>query len=157
MLRSSLCIIAVAVVALGCQTRPKWMGGSGKDAPPPSDVAYESPELVEPGLPLAPVPRFKDVPLPAGAKEDTERSYVYESSTLQIGRLVYTTRSLVNEIAQFYIEEAPSHGWKLDRAVQASGTQLYFSKPGKDLFISITDGGITRGRTLEINLTPEQQ
>jgi len=47
------------------------------------------------------------------AKEDADRSYVYESASLQIGRMVYNIHADPNDIANFYIQECPAAGWKV--------------------------------------------
>ena len=114
------------------------------------------PPVAEPGLPLSTDQRFKDVPLPVGVKEDLERSYVYESSTLQIGRMVYTSRETINALAQFFIRECPTADWTLQHVVEADGADLEFRKQGKRLDVSIRDQGPTKGRLLIINLTPTE-
>ncbi len=111
--------------------------------------------LPEPGLQLAIDQRFSDIPLPLNLKTDAERTYVFENRTLQIGRMVYTTRDSVNDLAQFFIRECPAADWTLDSITQASGAELVFRKPSKRLAISIRDLGVSRGRELVINMTPE--
>lgn len=121
-----------------------------------SSAGVTPPPVAEPGLPLATDQRFKDVPLPVGIKEDLERSYVYESAALQIGRMVYTSRESINALAQFFIRECPTADWTLQHVVQADGADLEFRKPAKRLDISIRDQGPTKGRLLVINLTPTE-
>jgi len=100
--------------------------------------------------------RIQDVPLPAKAKEDLERSYVYESSSLQLGRMVYTVRASVNEIAQFYIDNAPAAGWKLINIKQAEGgAELLFRKEGKKLEVSVIPLGVLRSQRLVLHLVPD--
>jgi len=106
-------------------------------------------------LPLSAEQRFKDVPLPQDAHEDLERTYVYESGTLQIGRMVYTSKASINELAQFYIRECPAAEWKLERALQAGGAELLFRKPGKRLDVEIRSQGVGRSQLLVLNLTPD--
>lgn len=119
--------------------------GSGTQAVVPSG----------PGLLPAPAPRFPDIPMPQGLKEDIERSYVYESAALQIGRMVYSSRNKLNELASFYLQECPGNGWELERVLTAEGYEMLFKKPGKRLTILIRDLGVTRGRSLVLNLVPE--
>ncbi len=114
----------------------------------------EAPVLPEPGLQLAPGQRFPDIPLPVGLEEDEERTYVYESSTIQIGRMIYTTRHQTNELADFFIREAPAADWSLQSMTQADGARLEFTKPGKRLLVSIRNLGVPRGRELTLDLTP---
>ena len=99
--------------------------------------------------------RFPDIPLPPGAREDLQRTYVYESGAIQIGRMVYSVKAPVNEVAQFYIEQAPRNQWVLDSVMQAEGAQLLFTKPGKRLQVYIRDTGVTkRGVELILHMTP---
>jgi hypothetical protein len=104
---------------------------------------------------LARTQRFKDVPLPSDLRQDLDRTYVYESGSLQIGRLVYTSKASVQELAQFYIRECPAAGWRLDRVLEAEGAQLIFTKPGKRLEVMVKPQGTARSRLLILNLTPE--
>lgn len=98
--------------------------------------------------------RFKDVPLPQNVREDLERTYVYESSRIQVGRMVYSSKASVNELAQFYIQECPKQGWTLNNVLQAEGVQLAFSKPDKRLDVSIRGQGVGRSQLLVLTLTP---
>jgi len=150
--------LTAATVITGCKTGPFSSNPFSRKSEPVVDMNGDpgvTPAPVpEPGLPLATDQRFKDVPLPVGVKEDLERSYVYESSSLQIGRMVYTSREQINDLAQFFIRECPSADWKLEHVVQADGADLEFRKPGKRLDISIRDAGATKGRLVVVNLTP---
>lgn len=109
------------------------------------------------GLRMASNQRFRDVPLPENAQEDLERSYVYESPSFTVGRMVYNIRESVNDIAQFYIDSCPAADWKLVNVKQAAGgAELLFRKPGKKLEVSIIPMGPLRGRRLVLHLLPDQ-
>lgn len=151
----------------GCQSMP-WQ----KDTMPPVELLDETKAAEAPvqapaettttaekpdALQLSTNQRMKDVPLPAKAKEDLERSYVYESATLQVGRMVYTVRASVNEIAQFYIDNAPAAGWQLINLNQAEGgATLLFRKEGKKLDVSVIPLGVLRSQRLVLQLVPDQ-
>ena len=153
----------------GCQSMP-WQ----KDTMPPVELLDETKaasgeEVAQPvettttttaekpdTLQMSTNQRISDVPLPAKAKEDLERSYVYESSSLQLGRMVYTVRASVNEIAQFYIDNAPAAGWKLINIKQAEGgAELLFRKEGKKLEVSVIPLGVLRSQRLVLHLVPD--
>jgi hypothetical protein len=119
------------------------------------DEPIADPLPPEPGLQLAIDQRFSDIPLPLNLKPDTDRTYVFENRTLQIGRMVYASRDNVNDLAQFFIRECPAADWDLDSITQASGAELVFRKPGKRLAITIRDLGVSRARELVINMTPD--
>ena len=128
------------------------------EMPPPATppAAVEAgPPPPEPGLAISPSQRFADVPLPIGAKEDVDKTFVFEDKNLQIGRMVYTTRSSVNELAQFYINDAPAGGWKLVNNIQAGGQELQFVKASKRLTVIVRDLGVAKGRQLWLTVTPD--
>lgn len=151
-MRNGLALLFVPVTVLtACESVP-WQK---KSADPSGPV--DAPPVVEPGLRLSPQQRFADVPLPEGAQEDLERTYVFESKDLQIGRMVYMVKAKVAELGQFYIRECPASDWKLESVLQAEGAELVFAKPGKRLHVSIRPQGVTRGggSLLVLNLTPD--
>lgn len=150
MLRSiSVAVIAVLVLS-ACQSGPFWK--KNKKDP----LLNEG--FAETGLMASLQTRFPDIPLPVGAKEDMERTFVYESSALQIGRMVYTSKHSVNEVTQFYIKEAPKFNWILTSVLQAEGAHLSFEKPGKLMQIVVRVSGIVKGGSLLIiSLTPDDR
>lgn len=157
---SVLTALAIAVLVAACETSPL---GSAKSAPPPDDlnpVAGSQPASAAPaaeGLEIAPTQRFSDVPLPAGLREDMDKTFVYESGTLAIGRMVYTSKESINDLAQFFVRECPAADWQLESFTQAGAVQLNFRKPGKRLDVTVRDlGGVTLGRELIILMTPEE-
>lgn len=157
-------LMVLSVVLGGCTTMQNPFQRSSTPPPaeiPPGDAAPPPPPAVEtgpppePGLAISPSQRFADVPLPIGAKEDADKTFVYEDRNLQIGRMVYTTRSTVNELAQFYINEASAGEWKLVSNIQAGGQELQFVKPGKRLTVIVRDLGVSKGRQLWLTVTPD--
>lgn len=150
MLRSiSVAVIAMLVLS-ACQSGPFWK--KNKKDP----LLNEG--FAETGLMASLQTRFPDIPLPVGAKEDMERTFVYESSALQIGRMVYTSKHSVNEVTQFYIKEAPKFNWILTSVLQAEGAHLSFEKPGKLMQIVVRVSGIVKGGSLLIiSLTPDDR
>ncbi|MCX8065455.1 MAG: hypothetical protein N3G21_09840 [Candidatus Hydrogenedentes bacterium] len=146
--------VMVVIIAenFGCGSLP-W---KKKEQAPPVELLDETKQTSESsGTTLIPGPqRFSDVPLPEGVKEDFERTYVYQSPTLQVGRMVYTLRADVNDIVQFYTKECPNHGWKLDNVLQGDGVQLNYSKPGKKLQVNVRPQGIGRPKQIVLTLTP---
>ncbi|MBI4560280.1 MAG: hypothetical protein HY706_22050 [Candidatus Hydrogenedentes bacterium] len=160
MARSMIGLTLMAILLTACETFP-WPRKKASTEPVAEmetvdmSAGTQAPPVPEPGLPLASEQRFSDVPLPVGVKEDLARSYVFESATLQIGRMVYSTKASVNELAQFYIRECPATDWKLDNVIQAEGADLTFKKSGKRLHVTVRDQGMTRGRELILNLTPD--
>jgi len=151
-------VLAVGALQGGCQNgvQVPWQRSA---PPPPLELMDNGGQPVAPaptGLALSPDQRFRDVPLPVGVREDLDRSYVYESANLQIGRMVYTSRASINELANFYAKEAPAADWNLERSLQAQGSQtLIFTKPGKRMEVQVQEQGVGRNNLLIINLTPD--
>ena len=155
----SLLILAIVLaMATGCESMPYFKRPAA--TPPPDSDLYEptSPAPAPPGtaLPMAAEQRFRDVPLPTGLKEDANRSFVYQDAATAIGRMVYTTKAGMNELAQFYIQECPAADWELKHVIEAEGKELVFHKPGKQLIVQVRDLGVVRGRTLILTMTPTQ-
>jgi hypothetical protein len=118
--------------------------------------SYEAPVVPEPGLQLSTEQRFKDIPLPMGLKEDLDRTFVYESSALQVGRMVYTSRGSIYDLTQFFLRECPTAGWKLQTVLESErGKTAVFTKPGKRLEVSVLGIGMPQGRRVTLTLTPE--
>lgn len=157
---SVLCVVVVGLLIMGqgCQSLP-WQ----KNTMPPVELLEDetsssttaTPQQAS-SLQMSPNQRIKDVPLPQKAKEDLERSYVYESANLQLGRMVYTINAPVTEVAQFYIDAAPAAGWKLINVKQAEGgAEMLFRKEGKKLEVSVKPLGLLRGQRLVLHLVPD--
>lgn len=145
-------LLAVCVL-FGCAT------DSGENPPvemlDETAVGEEVLPSAEPGLMLAAQQRFPDIPLPANANEDLDRTYVYQAQGIEIGRMVYSSRASVQELAQFYIREMPASDWKLESVTQAeSSAALVFTKPGKRLDVSVNAPGVGRARELVLHLVP---
>lgn len=155
----ALALLMALAAAPGCNT-PMF---GGRSAPPPvaepnpldSQGGYMAPVAPESGLALSTSQRFKDVPLPVKVTEDLERTFVFESTNLQVGRLVYTSRASLPDLVNFYIRQAPTSGWTLQDVLEAGGKTLVFTKPGKRLTVTVQQRGTVKGRRLILTLTPE--
>jgi len=154
MYRAMVSVVTLSMIFCGCNSMP-WDRGRNDEAPlellEDEEMLVEAPAPPVEGLPLSMQRRFEDIPLPQRLEEDAERTYVYETSSVQIGRMVYTSRAEVNELSQFFIEQLPGSGWKLESVLQAEGTHLVFRKPGKRLEISIRTQGLARAQLLVLN------
>lgn len=149
--------LLVGVFVTACQSIvwPPWAAQSSQ---PPVTIEDEAklppPAPVEPGLALSPQQRFPDIPLPMGAKEDVYATYVFQSSWLRVGRMVYTSRDKINDLAQFYLRECPAADWKLDRVFQVEGHMITFKKNKEQLVVKIRNRGMQRGAELVLELEP---
>ncbi len=153
----------IATSLTGCETMPFQKrddtapiveSGSGAPMLGETYTPVEPMDPVPTGLPLATTQRFADIPLPLGVKEDMDRTYVFESQGFRVGRMVYTTRDSVPDVAQFFIRECPVASWQLSSAVQAEGVQLQFRKANERLDITVHSPGTGRANVLILHLTP---
>ena len=150
-------ITAVALLALvGCKTAPF----SKKSEDPPVELldnkADTATPALEPGLTPAVARRFKDVPLPSGLHEDTERTFVYDSRATKVARMVYSSKDSLRSLARFYIKQAPEDGWKLESTTQVDDSvSLLFRKAGLRLNVDISRQGLGRSNRLILLYLPE--
>lgn len=158
-MRVRILLLAAAVLVASCATNPFAKSSPAPVLGPDETGAAQAVLLPEIGMLPSTTQRFPDVPQPQDVKADIDRSYVYESSTLQIGRMVYTSRASVNELARFYLRACPEAGWTLKNVLEAAGYDMLFEKPGKRLTVTIRDAGpssVPRGRIIIVNLTPSE-
>ena len=167
MYRYSVTALVLAVSLAACETMP-WDRGAKNQTPPVvllgdnelrdiEGIGAPPAEVVD-GLIASPHRRFDDVPLPADLREDFAQTYVYESSRIQIGRMVYYAKASVTELAQFYVNECRKEGWKLESVLRAEGgANLEFRKPGKRLVIVAQAQGVGRSQKLIVHLTPDEE
>ena len=160
-------LIILTLALSACESMP-WQNKSAdptaqldaKDAKNSKDLndskaPYDAPITPEPGLALSMDQRFKDIPLPIGLKEDPDRTFIYQSASLQVGRMVYTTHSTMNDLVAFFNRECPTAGWKLQDVLEADGKRLVFAKAGKRMEVQVQNIGISMGRRVSITLRPE--
>lgn len=155
-------ILLAGIVFSGCESMPfktddnppvKLLSDSEKGSynTPPGATAT-------PGLLPSPHKRFNEIPLPEDLREDTQRSFVYDSRSVKIGKMVYYSKATINELAQFYISNAPQEGWNLVSTTQSEDSVLlFFVKPGKRLNVESKRGGVGRSNELVLNYLPAEE
>ena len=151
-------VVALALPACNTSNMPtlSWGRKAAPDQQPiePIDTAVTPVNPPPPGLQLASEQRFKDIPLPVGLTEDLERSFVYEAAKLQIGRMVYSSRSSIQDLANFFLRECPTAQWTLEKVLEGGTKTLLFTKPGKRLEVIVQEMGMAKGRRVIVTLTP---
>ena len=68
--------------------------------------------------------QFTDIPVPAGARMDLDRTLVLGPRDNWIGRLVFTSSAGPNDLFEFYARELPRFGWTAITAVRAGTSVL---------------------------------
>ncbi len=154
-MRAYVLFLAVLLILPACNTPMPWQKQQAGAAPADSyNPLLAGPESA-PGLPSSSDSRFKDVPMPVGLTEIAERSFVFQSDSLEIGRMTYSTRASVEELVEFYYRECKNKGWALGRVIEAEAKMYEFTMPGKKLLVSVQNKGMAKGRIVIITYTPD--
>ena len=121
------------------------------------DSASPGTTISAPGLIPSTSQRFKEVPLPMNLREDTERTFVYDSKSTQVARMVYYSKDSLRDLAQFYIRQTKDSGWKLISTTQVDeSVALQFTKPGRRMDVNIRRQGVGRSNQLVILYLPDE-
>ena len=136
-------IVAISVIAAtsfsaGCSSNPTL-------------TTTATAENLEPGKfqPLT------DIPIPSGAKLDTEPSLILGPPDHWIGRAVLKVGMPANDTTVFYQNQMPSFGWELITVVQGKVNNLTFSRADRIASIQI-EGARLSGSTVTMIMSPRQ-
>ena len=131
-------IVAVTSILAGCSSNPTL-------------TTTATAETLEPGKfqPLT------DIPIPSGAKLDTEPSLILGPPDHWLGRAVLKVSLSANDTTVFYQNQMPSFGWELITVVQGKVSNLTFSKADRIASMQI-EGARLSGSTVTIIMSPRQ-
>ena len=136
-------LCALLVASIGCaRNTAATVGESG-----------EATEEIAPGMPLAPDFRIADIPLPAGFDFVRKGSFVFQNSRMDVGRIQYSGRAPIEEVAQFYLDEMTNYNWTLLNVTEYGSITLYFEKPDKAAQVLLTPK--VRGTEIQISFFPK--
>jgi hypothetical protein len=82
---------------------------------------------------------FQDVLIPHGLKAEMDESFLYETPSLKVGRLVFSGRVQAHSLVNFFTANMEKDGWKLVNKFGFKDVVLNFSKPDKNCTINIYD------------------
>jgi hypothetical protein len=100
--------------------------------------------------------QFSDVPVPAGADMDLERSLVLGEQDAWIGRLVMAVGTNPGKTFDFYFGEMPRFGWFPVTTVRAETSVLTYSRGGRIATIQVW-GRTLAGSTVSMTVSPKGQ
>ena len=120
----SFSLIVVVTLALGC-SRP---GGERKPS-------KGTPEVGE----RARYYHFQDVLIPGALKVKMEESFVYETPSLRVGKLVFSGRVEAQSLTNFFARNMERDGWALVNKFGFKDVVLNFSKPNRNCTVNIID------------------
>ena len=98
--------------------------------------------------------QFSDVPVPAGAKMDLERSLVLGERDAWIGRLVMTVSANASRTYDFYFAEMPRFSWSPITTVRAGTSVLTYSRGNRVATIQIS-GRTLGGSDISMTISPK--
>ena len=135
-------VCALLALSVGCATGTATTAGdSGGD------------EVIATGMLLAPDFRIADIPLPVGFKFDRKGSFVFQNDRMDVGRIQYSGTAVIDEVAQFYLDEMANYNWNLLNVTEHGTIWLFFEKPGKAANVLLTPK--TRGTVIQISFFPK--
>jgi hypothetical protein len=116
---------ALILFCVGCSSTPKTTDGS------------EAREKDEKNAPL--YYDFDDVLVPRELKLNTKSSFVYHSTGLTAGVLVFTSKAERNSLIQFFENNMAKDNWQAVSSFKSPRTLLLFQKENRWCVINVTD------------------
>ncbi len=98
--------------------------------------------------------QFNDVPVPAGAEMDLERSLVLGEKDAWIGRLVMALRMNAGKAYDFYFGEMPRFGWSAITTVRAETSVLTYARGQRVATIQIKSRTLI-GSIVSLTISPK--
>lgn len=86
----------------------------------------------------AQAPQFTDIPIPAGARMDLDRSLVLGPRDTWLGRLAFTSSASPNDMFEFYAREMPRFNWTGITAVRAGTSVLSYNRDERVATVQIS-------------------
>ncbi len=118
-------MVALMLLSVACSSTPKTTDGS------------EAREKDEKNAPL--YYDFDDVLIPRDLKLNTKSSFVYHSSGLTAGVLIFTSKVERNSLIQFFENNMAKDNWQVVSSFKSPRTLLLFQKENRWCVINITD------------------
>jgi len=148
--RLPLAAAALAVLAIaGCE------GGfdlnRGVALPATANVEGDDGKPAQPSF-----SQFQDIPIPAGAKMNTDRSLILGARDAWIGRLVIVTGFNVVSAFDFFKQRAPEFGWQEVTSVRSAISILTYTRNERVLTIQIQRRRIG-GAEIDLTVSPRGQ
>jgi hypothetical protein len=86
---------------------------------------------------------FPDVPVPAGAKMDLDRSLVLGARDFWLGRLAISAAQKANGLFDFYQREMPTFGWQEITSVRSETSVLTYARGDRIATVQIKGSAFT--------------
>ncbi len=135
-----LAFVTAAGIMAGCQTTTPLSASSRAE----TRGAEAEPSFAQ----------FSDVPVPAGAKMDVERSLLLGERDAWIGRLVMTVLTAPSRTYDFYFAEMSRFGWNPITTVRAGTSVLTYSRGDRVATIQISSRTLG-GSDISMTVSPK--
>ena len=99
--------------------------------------------------------QFPDIPIPAGAAMDLERSLVLGSADEWTGRLAMTVRDSTDALYDFYHREMQKFGWQEVTTVRSEISVLTFSRGDRVATVQIRSTTLS-GALIDLTVSPRR-
>jgi hypothetical protein len=145
-LKLALALLVCALVAVntGCAATRNAVAGT------PDDTT----EIVA-GIPLAADFRIADIPVPADFEFDRRDSFVFQNSVMDVGRIQYSGKENVGDVAQFYLDEMTRYNWTLLSVTEHGTVFMLFDKPDKSAQVLLSPR-TPRGTMIQVSFFPKE-
>jgi hypothetical protein len=98
--------------------------------------------------------QFPDIPIPAGAKMDTDRSLILGTRDAWIGRLAMKISRSSSSIYDFYIREMDRFGWREITSIRSEVSVLSYQQSDRVATIQIWNASLG-GAKIDITVSPK--
>ena len=88
--------------------------------------------------PTASYAQFTDIPVPAGAKMDLDRTLVFGEKNLWTGRLVFSSELRASDTYDFFTTELPRFGWQPITVLRSRTNILIYTQDNRAATLEIT-------------------
>ncbi|MFB0507513.1 MAG: hypothetical protein ACETWT_12345 [Thermodesulfobacteriota bacterium] len=120
----SLFVLVGLAVVTGC-SRLGWERKTPKEVPQVGEQARYY--------------HFQDVLIPHELKLEMDKSFIYETTSVKAGRLVFSGRVEVYSLSNFFTNNMEKDGWRLVNKFGFKDVVLNFTKPDKNCTVNIYD------------------
>ncbi|MBF0166524.1 MAG: hypothetical protein HQL45_02740 [Alphaproteobacteria bacterium] len=97
---------------------------------------------------------FTDIPRPANASMDLDRTLVLGAADTWVGRLAFSSRLSTTELFDFYKQEMPRYGWEEVTSVRSTVSVLTYKRMERVSTLQIRSGTII-GSYAELTVSPQ--
>ena len=139
----TLAVCALVVIAAGCARTTASTAGTETGEG----------QAVMTGIPLAPDFRIADIPVPADFQFQRDDSFVFQNALLDVGRMQYSGKADIGDVAQFFLDEMPRYNWTLLSVSELRTITMFFDKEDKSCQVLLSPK--VRGTQIEITFFPK--